>query len=897
MTALGAYFGNSTADLASYEAWIGQDVDHVLFYLNDWSWKDFDSSIGWAAGLWKPSGAPVMWSVPLTVWGTSLEQVATGAFNEHFLKAAQTLAKSTPSADGSIYVRVGWEFNGGWMPWAAQGREAAFIEAFQELVTVFRSVSSDFKFVWDVNAGGSMDPASAYPGDAFVDVVGMDFYYDKQWDSADPAKAFAYEVSQRYGLQWQQDFAAAHGKETAISEWGVQTDDAAAYISAAAKWMSDHDMLFQNYWESDYANFKGTLHDGTKPNAAAAFLEAFIKSQQGGPAPAPGESGGEPVTNAPTAIELSAAALPENSPAGTIVGSFSTTDADADDIFIYRLLDDAGGRFTLSGSTLTVANGLLLDFEQSDSASISVRVTDSQGHSFEKTFSIAVTDVDPEVVTGSSAADTIRGGRGADRLSGADGADTLFGGAGADILDGGSGKDVMHGGLGDDWYMVDHAGDRVIDYAGEGKDTVFTSVNYTLAAGQEIERFYTTDDAGTAALRLTGNEFRNTLKGNAGANILDGGGGVDVMTGLDGNDVYYVDNAGDLVVEAANGGDDLVLSDVTYVLRAGQEIERLYARTTAATTALKLIGNEFANVIKGNAGANTLDGGGGADVLSGLSGNDLYLVDDAADIVVEAAGGGTDTVKASVNYKLASAQEIERLYTNDDAGTAPLNLTGNGFANTLRGNAGANILDGGGGVDVMTGLGGHDTYYVDSSSDLVIEAAGGGTDTVLGDISYVLRAGQEIEQLYAKTAAGTVALNFTGNEFANAIRGNAGANVIDGGAGSDVLTGLGGRDTFVFSTTLGPTNIDRITDFSVLDDTIRLSKSVFGGLPTGALNQAAFKDIGVAGAVVDDTDRILYDRGSGALFFDADGSGQGLAIQFAILDDTALVTHANFIVV
>ncbi|WP_336489083.1 carbohydrate-binding domain-containing protein, partial [Methylobacterium nigriterrae] len=67
----------------------------------------------------------------------------------------------------------------------------------------------------------------------------------------------------------------AHGKATAISEWGVQTDGAGAYIAAAAKWFADHGMLYQNYWESDYANYDGAFRDGSKPQSAQAFKQAF----------------------------------------------------------------------------------------------------------------------------------------------------------------------------------------------------------------------------------------------------------------------------------------------------------------------------------------------------------------------------------------------------------------------------------------------------------------------------------------------------------------------------------------------------------------------------------------------------------------------------------------------
>ncbi|MCJ2038551.1 hypothetical protein MKK55_06215 [Methylobacterium sp. J-059] len=276
MVQIGIYEGQDPSKVGTYTQWAGQPPDNVLNYINNDSWSGFASSVPWQVQRWQGAGVASIWSVPLTVWGTSLEQVATGAYDNYFQAAANALAQAVPSKDGNIYVRLGWEFNGTWMPWAAQGHEAAFIKTFQDVVDVFRSVSDKFKFVWDVNEGGStIDPAKAYPGDHYVDVVGMDTYYNKAYNSADPAKAFQDKVVEPYGLQWQQDFAAEHGKPTAISEWGVQTDDSAPFVKAMADWMSSHHMVYGNYWDSNDAGFAGQLDSGQHPGAAAAYLSAF----------------------------------------------------------------------------------------------------------------------------------------------------------------------------------------------------------------------------------------------------------------------------------------------------------------------------------------------------------------------------------------------------------------------------------------------------------------------------------------------------------------------------------------------------------------------------------------------------------------------------------------------
>ncbi|MCJ2105112.1 hypothetical protein MKK70_06900, partial [Methylobacterium sp. E-041] len=106
MTQTGVYVGNDPAAFAAYAKWVGSTPGNVLNYLGNGDWSGFDSSIGYEVSIWKATPASKIWSVPLTVWGTSLEQVATGAFNDHFLKAAQGLAQTKASSDGNIYVRV-----------------------------------------------------------------------------------------------------------------------------------------------------------------------------------------------------------------------------------------------------------------------------------------------------------------------------------------------------------------------------------------------------------------------------------------------------------------------------------------------------------------------------------------------------------------------------------------------------------------------------------------------------------------------------------------------------------------------------------------------------------------------------------------------------------------------
>jgi len=399
------------------------------------------------------------------------------------------------------------------------------------------------------------------------------------------------------------------------------------------------------------------------------------------------------------------------------------------------------------------------------------------------------------------------GGTGNDSITSTSAAgDALYGFAGDDTLVGGAGADTLYGGNGNDTYVVSSANTVIVEAANQGTDTVNASISYTL--GANLENLTLT---GTAALSGTGNAGANVITGNSGDNVLNGAGGADTLIGGAGNDTYIVDNAGVVVVEAANGGTDTVNASITYTLT--DNVENL---TLTGAAAINGTGNVLANVITGNAGDNVLNGAGGADTLIGGAGNDTYIVDDASVVIVEAANGGTDTVNASVTYTLAA--NVENLTLTS---AAAINGTGNTLNNVITGNAGNNVLNGGGGTDTLIGGAGNDTYIVSDATTVITEAVNGGTDTVMSSVSYGLAA--NVENL---TLTGAAAINGTGNAMNNIIIGNAGNNNITGGLGHDIMTGGAGKDLFVFNsikdTTIVAATRDVITDFKHLTDRIDL---------------------------------------------------------------------------
>jgi Ca2+-binding RTX toxin-like protein len=344
------------------------------------------------------------------------------------------------------------------------------------------------------------------------------------------------------------------------------------------------------------------------------------------------------------------------------------------------------------------------------------------------------------------------------------------------------------------------------------------------------------------------------------------------MAGGAGNDTYMVDNVGDGVTELSGQGADTVRTGISHSL--SNYVETLIL---IGTGNINGTGNALANTLLGNTGSNILDGKLGADTMKGGAGNDTYRVDNVGDVITELAGLGTDTVQTAMTYTLGN--NVENLTLT---GVGRLNGTGNALVNTLLGNSGNNILDGKIGADTMTGGTGNDRYFVDNALDKAIEATGSGADQVLASTSYALTANSAIETLSTTNAAGTMAINLTGNSLAQ-------ANLINGMAGSDTLWGLGGNDTFRFSTTLGAGNIDRILDYNVAADTIQLENAVF----TGLLRAGAF----FKGSVAHDTDdRIIYNAANGALIFDSNGNAAGGAVQFATVATGLAMTNADFVV-
>jgi microcystin-dependent protein len=565
-------------------------------------------------------------------------------------------------------------------------------------------------------------------------------------------------------------------------------------------------------------------------------------------------------------------------------------------------LDGNGGadvlRGGLGGDTLNGGDGS--DWAAYESSASRVRVSldtgisldaEAQGDVFNSIENL-VGSAFNDVLTGNGGVNSMLGGAGNDRMTGLGGDDFLNGGIGLDVLIGGAGADTLIGADG-----VDTA-----DYSNSA-----SRVRISLATGVSLDAD-AQGDIISGVENLIGTAFNDVLTGNDSANTLTGGDGADKLTGMGGSDVLLGGNgldvlAGSLGADTLDGGDGVDAADYT----ASASRVRVNLATGAALDAdaagdnfisiETLIGSAFNDLLTGNDAANTLNGGAGNDQVSGLGGADMLIGGAGVDALN--GGDGVDVADysgaaARVRVNLATGAGLESDAQGDTlsnienlAGSAFNDvLTGNGGVNTLTGGAGNDALAGGLGADALNGGDGADAAdYSGSASRVRVNlSTGASLDADAAGDTFV-----SIE-------------NLIGTAFNDTLTGDAGANKLIGGAGNDQLSGLGGADVlvgdigadvFIFNAALGGGNVDAISDFSVADDTIWIENAVFVGLPAGVLAANAFQ---IGAGASDPDDRIIYDATTGALSFDADGSGAGVAVQFASLATGLALTNADFLV-
>jgi hypothetical protein len=280
-------FTASPSNLTTFGTWRGATPGLAHGFVAGGTWTDIEVSSSWAK-YWggSPYASKMLITIPMLPKDTSttIQQGATGAYDAHFKLAAQHLVAN---GMGNAIIRVGHEFNQNWPRWSARTAPAAYASYFRHIVTAMRSVTGQsFRFTWCPSASyAGWDATTAYPGDAYVDVVSVDSY-DSWWNhpTVTPQQRWTNIVTanKQGGLNFWAGFARAHSKPFGFSEWGLVNKTAAVahgggggddpyFIQQMHDWIANHDVAYETYFEKNAPDGSHMLEGPLFPRAASLY--------------------------------------------------------------------------------------------------------------------------------------------------------------------------------------------------------------------------------------------------------------------------------------------------------------------------------------------------------------------------------------------------------------------------------------------------------------------------------------------------------------------------------------------------------------------------------------------------------------------------------------------------
>jgi Glycosyl hydrolase family 26 len=287
----GVYAGPGAAGVtgaATFAAQTGSTPAHVLDFADTDTWSNMTGP-NWLLEPHAASTSRLEYSLPLLPTGSqyTLAACAAGSYDDHWRTLATNLVGHHLA---NTIVRPGWEFNGTWYSWSAKGQLQNFIGCYRHVVNSMRQVPGQlFAFDWNPSLGADAFPAEqAYPGDAYVDYVGVDSY-DLSWanyttsahGAAAQAKAWKEHVDGDHGLQFWSSYAAAHGKPLAITEWGLTHlanghggEDDPSYVGHMFEFMTNpaNHVAYEDYFDYGSPTNQHRLTGSTLfPLSAAEF--------------------------------------------------------------------------------------------------------------------------------------------------------------------------------------------------------------------------------------------------------------------------------------------------------------------------------------------------------------------------------------------------------------------------------------------------------------------------------------------------------------------------------------------------------------------------------------------------------------------------------------------------
>ncbi|NEQ41257.1 MAG: DUF4347 domain-containing protein [Okeania sp. SIO3I5] len=585
-----------------------------------------------------------------------------------------------------------------------------------------------------------------------------------------------------------------------------------------------------------------------------------------------------PSNNQPTDISIDNNTVAENSENGTVVGSLTTTDSDADDTHTYTLLDDADGRFVVDGDRILVANGSILDFENNTTHTITVRTTDSgePAESFDEQVTINVTDVDETPTPSNNPPTDISLDNNSITENSENG--TVVGTLTTTDSDADDTHTYTLLNDADGRFAVD--GNRILVANGSLFDfennTTHTITVRTTDSGEPAESFDEQVTINVTDVDETPTSSNNqptdiSLDNNTVAENSENGTVVGTLTTTDSDadDTHTYTLLNDADGRFVLDGDRILVANGSILDFENNTTHTITVRTTDSGEPAESFDEQVTvnvtdvdetpanNNILGTPGSDRLTGTDNGDTFSGGEGNDTYIINNSADIIIEEGNAGIDTAESSITYRLPS--NVENLVLTGEN----INGSGNSRNNYIAGSDGENKIVGGRGNDALLGA--------------------SGADTIIGSIG------------------NDILLGGAGNDI---LEGRSGRDRLNGGAGNDTLTGGASKDKFIFNTNqpfkAEDLGTDIITDFQENRDKILLDRDTFTAI--NSLPGEGFSIVEEFEVVSSDAQAetvagvIIYNQTNGNLFYNQNGvaNGFGEGGLFANVTNTPELESSDF---
>ena len=269
----------------SFGTWRGNKIDVATMWTARANWNDIVNP-SWLYRTWSGTAPTKILGIPpFPEDGSTVAACASGAYDSKWTEFAQNI-KAAGMDDESI-IRLGWEFNGNWYRWSATNPDQ-FVACWRHVYTAAEAVAPALRWDWNVNRGAGQsvaDARRAYPGDQYVDIVGVDAY--DMWPGATSAANWDIQLNGAYGLNFWLDFAKSHGKRLSVPEWGVYPGTAQAghnggdnafYIEKMHDFFAANaaDIAYESYFNESDSYYAGSIFGPVQnPRASAAYQAAF----------------------------------------------------------------------------------------------------------------------------------------------------------------------------------------------------------------------------------------------------------------------------------------------------------------------------------------------------------------------------------------------------------------------------------------------------------------------------------------------------------------------------------------------------------------------------------------------------------------------------------------------